>query len=167
MSNDIIKKFQKAQLLLNNNAYAEIKGNSDYDYLINELIEYIEENENDQYIITTQTIRNYQEQEKNAHTIMEQHQIRSLPILNEQGEIVKIYFGDEIVEKEKQKLDIPVVIMAGGKGTRLYPYTQILPKPLIAIFFILIILSFIILLKFLLLGVDLLYYHFQNLQGLQ
>ena len=51
MSNDIIKKFQKAQLLLNNNAYAEIKGNSDYDYLINELIEYIEENENDQYII--------------------------------------------------------------------------------------------------------------------
>ena len=64
MSNDIIKKFQKAQLLLNNNAYAEIKGNSDYDYLINELIEYIEENENDQYIITTQTIRNYQEQEK-------------------------------------------------------------------------------------------------------
>ena len=62
MSNDIIKKFQKAQLLLNNNAYAEIKGNSDYDYLINELIEYIEENENDQYIITTQTIRNYQDQ---------------------------------------------------------------------------------------------------------
>ena len=49
MSNDIIKKFQKAQLLLNNNAYAEIKGNSDYDYLINELIEYIEENENDHY----------------------------------------------------------------------------------------------------------------------
>ncbi|MBE6488006.1 MAG: DNA-directed DNA polymerase II small subunit [Methanosphaera stadtmanae] len=64
MSNDIIKKFQKAELLLNNNAFAEIKGNDDYDYLINELIEYIEENENDQYVITTQTIRNYQDQEK-------------------------------------------------------------------------------------------------------
>jgi DNA polymerase II small subunit len=50
--------------LLNNNAFSEIKGNNDYDYLINELIEYIEENENDQYIVTTQTIRNYQDNER-------------------------------------------------------------------------------------------------------
>ena len=29
--------------------------------------------------------------------------------------------------------DIPLVVMAGGKGTRLYPYTKILPKALIPI----------------------------------
>ena len=34
----------------------------------------------------------------------------------------------------KAKLsDVSVVVMAGGKGTRLYPYTKILPKPLIPI----------------------------------
>jgi len=30
-------------------------------------------------------------------------------------------------------LDVPVVIMAGGKGTRLEPFTKILPKPLVPI----------------------------------
>ena len=64
MSNEIIKKFQEAELLINNNAFSEIKGNNDYDYLISELIEYVEENENDQYVITTHTIRDYQDNEK-------------------------------------------------------------------------------------------------------
>ena len=30
-------------------------------------------------------------------------------------------------------MDVPVVIMAGGKGTRLEPFTKILPKPLVPI----------------------------------
>lgn len=72
-------------------------------------------------------------QEENAEKIMLEKDIRSIPILNYKGEIVKICFQNDLVEVKKEKLDIPVVIMAGGKGTRLYPYTQILPKPLIPI----------------------------------
>ena len=34
-------------------------------------------------------------------------------------------------KNKKEKLNNPVVIMAGGKGTRLDPFTRILPKPLI------------------------------------
>ena len=34
---------------------------------------------------------------------------------------------------EKTNIDLPVIIMAGGKGKRLKPLTNILPKPLIPI----------------------------------
>ncbi len=64
MASNIIKRFHEADLLLNNKAYKEIKSNEDYDFLITELIEYIKDNQNDQYIITTQTIQNYQKQER-------------------------------------------------------------------------------------------------------
>ncbi len=36
-------------------------------------------------------------------------------------------------EESDFKVDIPIVIMAGGKGVRLKPYTDVLPKPLIPI----------------------------------
>lgn len=60
----------------------------------------------------------------------------SYPVVDEEGRVTDILF-DEKEYKEKQISDelhdIPVVIMAGGKGTRLQPYTNILPKALIPI----------------------------------
>ena len=37
------------------------------------------------------------------------------------------------LKKNKKKLNASVVIMAGGKGKRLMPYTSVLPKPLLPI----------------------------------
>ena len=59
-----------------------------------------------------------------------------IPVLSE-DKIVKrvllwhLFFGKR--KKTDKKLNIKVVIMAGGKGTRLDPLTKILPKPLVPI----------------------------------
>ncbi len=80
------------------------------------------------------TVRNT-EREK-AKDLMIQERLEAIPVLNEREEPVDIIFmRDMLVEPVKKfgQVDIPVVIMAGGKGTRLNPYTNVLPKPLIPI----------------------------------
>lgn len=60
-----------------------------------------------------------------------------MPILNEQGELVDVWFWSDLFNKsefvEREKINLPVVIMAGGKGTRLKPITNVIPKPLIPV----------------------------------
>ena len=58
--------------------------------------------------------------------------ITALPIVDAENILVNIVFlNKKIISKEA--INIPVIIMAGGKGSRLKPYTEILPKPLIPI----------------------------------
>lgn len=58
-----------------------------------------------------------------------------IPILGENDCIIDLYSGEpgETIVKPRKSLNIPVVINAGGKGTRLDPFTRVLPKPLIPV----------------------------------
>ena len=70
-----------------------------------------------------------------ARKVMKLKQIEAVPIVNDSNNVIDIIFwnDEKLSLKENKKISTPVVIMAGGKGTRLYPYTKILPKPLIPI----------------------------------
>lgn len=73
-------------------------------------------------------------QQKEAFQFMKKHSIEAVPVIDSLGHIVNVICWDGKTSiGAKEKIDAPVVIMAGGKGTRLYPYTKILPKPLIPV----------------------------------
>jgi len=60
-----------------------------------------------------------------------------MPIINDEKDIVDVIFWEDLFKAKRKTgrndLNLPVVIMAGGKGTRLRPLTNVLPKPLIPI----------------------------------
>jgi len=60
-----------------------------------------------------------------------------MPILDADGNLDDVIFWEDIFpggeKRLERKLNFPVVIMAGGKGVRMKPFTNILPKPLIPI----------------------------------
>ena len=57
-----------------------------------------------------------------------------IPVLDENGVVIDLYSGEtSTAKKQRNPLHIPVVINAGGRGTRLNPFTKVLPKPLIPV----------------------------------
>ncbi len=76
----------------------------------------------------------YEQQADQAVRTMKDYGIDALPIVDKERRIRKVVFTNDLkLEHRTFEKEIPVVIMAGGLGTRLSPYTNILPKPLIPV----------------------------------
>jgi len=68
--------------------------------------------------------------------LMLEKTIGCVPVVDQRGRLVDLLFWERVFtdgseHKPPKPIHLPVVIMAGGKGTRLDPFTRVLPKPLI------------------------------------
>ena len=76
-----------------------------------------------------------EESMKSIKETMLEQRIVCMPVVDELNNLQAIHYWDEIFSEKKSldKIDVDVVIMAGGFGTRLKPITNIIPKPLIPV----------------------------------
>jgi dTDP-glucose pyrophosphorylase len=70
------------------------------------------------------------EHDNNPWGFMQRYKIRQLPVLDAEGHLKKVLSLDH---HELAGFDNTVVLMAGGLGQRLRPYTQSCPKPLLEV----------------------------------
>lgn len=72
-----------------------------------------------------------------AKKILTENKFDLIPVVNDKGKLSDILFWKSIFKngknRQRKKMDIPVIIMAGGKGTRLEPFTKVLPKALVPV----------------------------------
>lgn len=77
------------------------------------------------------------EERKQALSLMVSRKVEVVPVVDSGNQIVRYYTWTELsegtAEPKRPPLDVPVVVMAGGFGTRLEPFTKVLPKPLIPV----------------------------------
>lgn len=66
---------------------------------------------------------------------MKERRNEFMPVIDENKQIIDVIFWENLFKERRysRQINLPVIIMAGGRGSRLKPLTNIIPKPLIPI----------------------------------
>ena len=78
----------------------------------------------------------YSGDKNEALKLMKKYVLRHIPVIDRENKVVGLVLWKDFLKDGKvaySSKDTLVIIMAGGKGVRLDPFTKILPKPLIPI----------------------------------
>jgi len=91
--------------------------------------------ENCYYTYPTTLIKDNYSKEEAKH-LLRNKKLNLIPIVDEIQTVVDYITWSSLgenIEQESLHLNVPVVVMAGGLGTRMEPFTKVLPKPLIPV----------------------------------
>ena len=131
---DVLKNLNKSSLRISLivNDKEEFQGTVSDGDIRRALVDGIEQKTSVQKIINTNAfIVNSEIKPEIVLQLMIKNKVQQIPIVNEKQKITGLYLWDELVSQKK--ILNTMVIMAGGKGTRLGKYTKNCPKPLLPV----------------------------------
>ncbi len=74
---------------------------------------------------------NVKDKTEKGFLLMKKHRLTHIPVLDDQKIVRDILSFDQLISEEQ--VSNPVVIMAGGKGMRMRPFTNDCPKPMLRV----------------------------------
>ena len=86
-----------------------------------------------QIMFTSPLVVTPQISSKQVLDLMKLNKIHKVPIVNAKHQVIGLHLWEQMEIEPKSNLDTPFVIMAGGLGSRLRPYTETCPKPMLKV----------------------------------